>query len=509
MQTVNDIEPDPYEALARCSTSLEYHCKFFHSDTFSRPFSERHAAFFDLIDSTEQRCQIIAHRGFGKTKLCNLGIPSQKIMFNTPGEEKLIVPVSASATHAIMQTENLKREIKGNPLFREVVGEIKGDSDAKDMWTTSNGVMILPRGAGQQIRGIGYGTSRMDLGIVDDLENSEEVLSYDQRDKLKEWFMSDLLNSVDRSRDDWRIILIGTILHESSLMEDFRHDPSWTTIEIPLCDPEYNSYWPVFMDNDAIKELMAGYRHHGKIEVFYREYMNECMPREDAAFTSTYFQYYEEAEVDFSNPEIDTFILLDPAKTEKVHNDFTAIVGVSVDTMHNRVYVRDVVNRHLRPEEIYALTFDMADHLNTGVIGYEVTGLDEFIIQPMTDMMMSRGRHYELVELRARKAGEGAYKAKGSDKGKLARIGSLATYYRMGWMYHNKTCCDVLEQQLLAFPRAKYVDISDALAYFIEMMERGNRNLSDEMLDKEIERGMSSEEREYRKLEEEDEEPIY
>jgi hypothetical protein len=505
---LNPNEIDPHDALAKCKHSLEYHCRFFHPDRFNRPFSENHKAFFELMDSDVQKVQIIAHRGFGKTSLCNLGIPSQKIMFSDADKFDYIVPVSASANSSVLQSENLKREMKTNTLCMDTIGDVKGDSDAKEIWTTSNQVMVMPRGANQQIRGILYGNDRPNLIIVDDLEKSDEVMSPDQRDKLKDWFMSDLLNSIDRSRDDWRIILIGTILHESSLMEDFRHDSGWTTVEFPLCDPEYKSYWPQFMSDKAIVDLKQDYSNQGKLEVFFREYMNDSTPKENAVFQSKFFKFYEEGDIDFDNPEIDTFILLDPAKSEAVHNDFTAIVGVSIDTSNNRIYVRDIINKHLRPEQIYAYTFDMADHLKTGVIGYEVTGLNEFIIQPMRDVMMTRGQHYELIELKARSAGGGNYKASGYSKGKLARIASLATYYRMGFVYHNKNCCGVLEEQLVSFPRAKHDDVSDAFAYFIEMMDRGDRTLSEEV-DEEIEKQeMLTEEQEYRQLLREDEEPL-
>src|SRR5690606_32493389 len=61
------------------------------------------------------------------------------------------------------------------------------------------------------------------------------------------------------------------------------------------------------------------------------------------------------------------------------------------------------------------------------------------------------------------------------EKGKVARIKSLAHYYRLGLIYHNKSVTAPLEAQLLSFPRARRWDIMDAFGYLPEILERGDR----------------------------------
>jgi hypothetical protein len=151
-------------------------------------------------------------------------------------------------------------------------------------------------------------------------------------------------------------------------------------------------------------------------------------------------------------------VILDPAKTVKIHSAESAIVGVGIDKVNHKIYVRDVISRMMYPDEIYNELFGMVERLNAHVMGIEVTSLNEFIVQPLKNEMHIRGVFPQLVELKARGKKE-------------ERVAGLVPYYRQGFILHNKNCCDKLESQLLSFPRSKLWDVMDALAYIIELME--------------------------------------
>ncbi len=478
MQAQNN--PELEEILAECSVSIEKHALMFHSGRFNKPFGPRHGELFEVLDDNSvKKVLFIAHRGFGKTSLLNFALPSQYIHHPGVKDVSYIVTVSASATSAVIQSENLKMELMGSEISKAVIGDIKTDNFSKEQWTTSNGVRIFPRGNHQQIRGILFGNARPGLIVVDDLENSESVMSKEQRVKLKEWFLTDLMNAIDPAGTDWRIIVGGTILHEDALLQDLRDDSSWTKIEIPLCDDKFKSYWPMRFSDDRVKEIREGYVNQGFVEGFYREFMNISNPREDAAFRPEYFVHYNESDLDLNNaPGVDNFVIVDPAKTAKVHSDDSAIVGVASDNIKNMIYLRDCVNGKFFPNDIYRETFDMAERINARVIGIEVTGLNEFILQPFLDEMLRRGKIYEIVELKARK-GEGDYAARG--RGKEGRVAAMVSYFRTGRILLNATCSGPLESQLLAFPRSKYWDVMDAFAYFIEMRALGMRYFSSDV----------------------------
>jgi len=96
----------------------------------------------------------------------------------------------------------------------------------------------------------------------------------------------------------------------------------------------------------------------------------------------------------------------------------------------------------------------MADTLGTNAIAIEVTTLHEFIMHPFRQAAARAGAFFELIPLRS------AVK-------KEERIGGLLPFYRQGKMRHNPACCAPLEAQLLSYPRSRFDDAMDALAYMI------------------------------------------
>jgi len=461
---VESLDAETEGLIARCSVNIPLFGRTFFPQRFHRPFSKLHYDIFNLIKRPGQKKLIAAPRGFGKTSVMNMLLPAHKIIFN---EAKFIVPVSCTASAAVTQSENLKAELVSNVDLTQIFGSQKSEKWSREEWETVNGVKIFPRGAGQQIRGMLHKNSRPDLFIIDDLEDSESVLNAESRKKLWTWFHSDLLGAVDLGSKDWQVIMIGTVLHEDSLLNNLLEDPEWDSIRLSLCNDEYESNWPEFVSNEEVRELAESFKKNGDLDIFYREYRNIPISTEDSIFSSKHFLYYEETSEEFQKSlkdgKIESVILVDPAKTIKMTSDESAIVGCGVDAAANKIYVRDIVAGKFMPDEIYTHTFDMAKRLNALVIGIEVTSLNEFIMFPLQNELMRRGLGYlQIVELKAR------------DK-KEQRIKCLAPFYRQGLIFHNSRITMQLEEQLLSFPRARRFDVMDAFAYIIPMMEEGSK----------------------------------
>ena len=453
--------------LAACYAETKVFCRTIFPDRFTRPFASITDQIFTILDDPNiQKAVIAAPRGWGKTSIVNMGYPAKNILYR---DKKFIVPVSCTATQAVIQSENLKNKLKSNRLVRELFGDIESKElqFSRDLWQTSTGTMVLPRGAGQQVRGILSDDFRPDLILVDDLEDSEKVMSPDQRRKLSDWFFSDLVNVVDRSKKDWKIVVIGTILHEDSLLNSLLEDPTWYSVKIELCDDNYNSYWPDFMTTEEISALAETYANNGNLHLFHMEYRNSIIPT-NAAFQAQFFNYYSEADANLNRDRnIETVVIYDPAKTTNPSSAYTAIVGVGVDLQSRKIYVRDVINEKLHPDDQYRLAFEMCTRLNARVLGYEITGLNEFISYPIENAMKSSGLALELVPLNARGGSR--------PNSKERRVAALIPFYRQGLVYHNKNACQALESQLLTFPRSKYWDVMDCLAYVVELLDHGER----------------------------------
>lgn len=471
----NDLK----DILADCFNSTAVLAKTLFPERFELPFAEKiHNKIFEIIDDWSiQRCAIAAPRGCGKTSITNLVVPARNILFR---ESKYIVPVSCTSTQAVQQSESLKYELMTNEDIVRLFGSMKSGEFSKEQWRAENGwtpegsnrvfpgTGVMPRGAGQQIRGLLYLGFRPDLIIVDDLEDPENIDSEEMRLKKRRWFFADLCKAIARYKKDWRIIVLGTILHQDSLIARLLEDPDWESVTLELCDDNLKSNWPEFMSDKEIKREYDEAKRQGMIDVFYRENRNMAVSKETAGFKAEYFKYYEEGEEDLNNdPNSVTVVIIDPAKTVKMESAETGIVGWTCNMLNQKMYVRDCIGEKLYPDQVYDEALKMAERLNAQAIGIEVTSLEEFILQPFKNEMLRRGLHFEVIELKAR-GGQG-----GKGKGKEMRVRSLVYVYRQGLVYHNESACVALESQLLSFPHAKRWDLMDAAAYIIEILEKG------------------------------------
>jgi len=459
LETTITEKEDLKTVMGQCFKSTKTCSKVLFPERFHRPFSGLHDEIFALLDDpSKQRVAIAAPRGFGKTTIDTISYPAKKILFR---EKNFIVPVSATATSAVLQGENLKGELAANVDINALFGSMKSNQFSKESWVTASGTMVMPRGAGQQIRGLLHHRFRPDLIICDDLETSEGVRSDEQREKLLDWFLEDVCNSVDRGSKDWKIIVVGTVLHEDSLLVRLLEDPEWSSIQLSICDDNLNSNWPDFMSNEDVRDLHKSFKDKGKLDSFYREYRNIPVSTEDATFKQEFFKPYTEPELIASGnaKSLINVVIIDPAKTVKLHSAESAIVGWGIDRASQRMYVRDVDSGKMYPDELFERTFGMAERLNARVLAYEDTSLHEFITQPLENEKRLRGSSVFLLPLHARGKKEN-------------RIAQMVPYYRQGFIYHNEACCEGLEAQLMAFPRSRLWDIMDAAAYIIEVMEK-------------------------------------
>jgi len=478
-----ELDQESIDLILECEQDTELFCKVFMPERFWKPFSSLHRLLFKLLDDDSiQQLAIAAFRGFGKTTIFDTAFPAKRILYK---KSNYIIPISASRDAAIEYSENLKNELLGNEVIRNLFGSIKARDNAYDKrdpfssisWVTSTGVKVMPRGAGQQLRGRLHGMHRPDLFIIDDIEDDEAVESEERRSKLKRWFMSALRNSVEQGNPNWRIIVIGTVLHEDSLLNSLLNKdkyPSWTTVRFELCDDNYKSNWPEHMDDAAVAALASEFRSDGLLDLFYREYRNLPISLEDQGFRPEYYQYYNDAincpttfrkESDLSsNPNVVNVVLWDPARTMRKGADETAIVGIGVDNSRDLWYVRDILEGRMSPDDQLKQVFDMAERLNAMVLAPEVTGLSEYLIYPIKNEMIRRNKFYHLCEVKPRQSKTGP-----------KRSGGLIPQYRAHRVLHNKAVTGKLERVLLMWPRPESWHQIDALAGIIFALEDGSQ----------------------------------
>jgi len=474
------------ELLTACAMSTRMTAKTFFPERFHLPFAENiHGEIFKLIDDpTKNKVAIAAPRGYGKTSIVALALVARYILFRLTN---FVVYINKSHDAASLQTENLRRELVTNRTIKGLFGKVNSRSAENDFdevfskksWVAYD-TLVWPRGAGQQVRGVLFKNDRPGLIVIDDLEDPQKIENEEIRKSWYEWLYADVIKAVPRTHNNWKIVYIDTLKHEDSVLQKLLDSPEWHSIRLEACDDDFNPTAPNFMSKEMIEKEWKQHVEAGQTDVFFRELRNLPISTKDSTFKQEYFRYYNlppdklKREEDLNLLDIDlqhdnkveTVVILDPAKTVKMHSAESAIIGIGIDLTSARLYIRDIVSEKLYPDEIYDVLFGMGIKLGAKVLGIEETSLNEFIKQPIKNEMFRRGTFFELVWLKAR----GGMK-------KEHRVKELVPYYRGGYIYHNASCSNTkkLEQQLLMFPRSALWDLMDAEAYIIEMLELGER----------------------------------
>jgi predicted phage terminase large subunit-like protein len=480
------VDKEIKNILSTCSVSTKATAQTFFPERFYVPFAENvHDKIFNLVDGSANKVAIAAPRGWGKTSIVALALIARYILFR---KCEFIVYINMSHDAAALQTENLRRELTTNLAIRQFFGPIRprgvkrdevDESFSKKAWVAYD-TFVLPRGSGQQVRGVLFKNSRPGLIVIDDLEDPETIMGEVIRDKRKQWLYADVIKAVPRLHKDWKIVYIDTLKHEDALMQHLLNAPDWESVRLEACDDNFQSAAPHFVSNEDIQKEWEEHQKAGMTDVFFRELRNLPISTKDAAFQQNYFRYYGRARTEQvgendlkkidaeiqADQNIETVVILDPAKTVKIHSAESAIVGIGIDLRNARLYIRDAISEKMYPDEIYEALFGMAVRLDARVLGVEETSLNEFIKQPIKNEMLKRGKFFQLIWLKAR----------GGMKKEL-RVKELVPYYRQGYVYHNAACPTIkkLEAQLLMFPRSALWDLMDCLAYIIEMLELGER----------------------------------
>ena len=463
------LSPELQETLIECRESTESFCQILMPKLFTRPFSPKLGRIIcDAIDDdSHKHTLILAPRGIGKSTIVQAAC-IRRALFK---KSSYIVNVSASGTMAEQQSENIKDMLLTNDAIKELWGDQQSNEWAIERWTMKNKCHFFPRGYGQQLHGMNHRGNRPDLFIIDDVEDPFHMDSDDYRAKVSRWFWQSLYGCLDQSRDDWRIVIIGTMSHQDCILARIMKDekqlaaegkpPAWNVVHLALCDEAFNSTDENYMGTEAVKAMADKFRRAGELDSFYRQYMNIPIADENKIFRDEHFKYYDEHDLPKT---LEHFVIMDPAKTAKLTSADTAIVGVSFDYSSGYYYIRDIVHGKMHPDEMHARAIEMAMRLKAWGIGVEITGLNEHVTSPLKNEIIRRtGGKLKVIELHARGKKEDRIKH------------SLGALYRQGLVFHNKANSAVLENQLRFFPNSDLIDVADAVSYISEIIEKGDR----------------------------------
>lgn len=447
------------EYISRTRHSLVHTGVFFYPEAFSLKPSPLHFHLSDALINSDESTAMALPRELGKTTYVWETMVTWNILHR---RYRYMVYIASSHDKAKKAFKNVKACIKSHPMVKEMFTITKGGDTADNLEFTINGEVykISVFGAGQNLRGEKYTHFRPDLIILDDVESKEGVRSKDQRDKLMEWFTADILPLGKEART----FVMGTILHEDSLLNNLINDPildpktgkPWITMKFAVVDDHGNSNWPEKYSDDWIANKRRDLIAKGMQSTWDNEYMNQAVSRENRIFDPRQLRYYNQDQLASAmNSGMDKLICVDPGiKTEK-HHDPTAILSSAMDPLGN-IWMLDVFRDRVRKTVMLKTIEDFYIRWKPRKVYVEGVQGQQYLIQDLEDGNYGKGYPMNVEEVPPKQVRMGKN-----------RIHNLETEFderRIMVPQDAPWLLDFLDE-LVAFPKGKHEDILDVLAY--------------------------------------------
>lgn len=386
-----------------------------------------------------------AFRGFAKSTL----LEEYVIISAMFREFNFAVFIGNAYGMACERLAAVKQELTNNDGLIELFGDQHGPVWSEGEIVLANGIKMQAIGARQSMRGVKHYENRPDLALIDDLEDEEMVATKEAILKNKRWFNGTLRPALDPKG---KIRMLGTPLHPDALIEQVMKSPEWLTLRFPICYIDEfgveQATWPSRFPMAWVDKLRKQYSEDGSAVEFEQEYM--CRS-ENAALKP--FKQEMIRVVPVRSTWMAKKVIVDPART--VNERTSAQTGYVVESwIGNKLVMHEAFGRFHRPDEIVDTIFKLDEEHRPIEIAVEVNGLEEFLMQPLRNEMLKRGRSLPIVPVRA-------------PKNKIVFITGLQPFYIAGEVEHAKPLPE-LDAQLVQFPKGR-MDILNAQAYALRL----------------------------------------
>ena len=399
-----------------------------------------------------------------------------------------LIIISDSSEQAEGFLDNIRVEFEENTAIREDFGDLAGSVWRSNVLVTKTNIKIEAIGSGKKIRGRKHRNWRPDLMILDDVENDENVRTPEQRAKLDNWFKK----AVSKAGDDYTdIIYIGTLLHYDSLLANTLKNPAYRAIKYQAvisfskADDLWQQWESIYTDldnDDREREALAFFHEHQAAmlegtevlweeklsyydlmvmrlsegeSAFNSEMQNEPINPDDCIFVQEWFDFYNEAEVNFRDQAFQFFGFVDPSLGKTKKSDFSAIITLAKHKASGYMFVVDADIERRHPDRIITDVLEKEKWLRATYgrgykkLGAEVNQFQWFLKEELAKASARAGLYLPIEEVQQT-----------SDK--VMRVQTLQPDIKNKYIKFNAKHKRLLEQ-LYHFPMGAHDDGPDAL----------------------------------------------
>lgn len=436
-------------AITRQSHFMFFHFYFAHYVKYeTAPFQRElfHLTEYDDI----KNLFVCAFRGSGKSTILTMSYPVWAILGNQ--EKKFVLILCQTRSQAKQHMMNLKRELESNQLLKNDLGPFQEENDewgASSLVFSRLNARITAASTEQSIRGLRHNQHRPDLIIGDDVEDLASTKTHESRQKTYQWLTGEVIPAGDRNT---RLIIVGNLLHEDSLLMHLKRDLAEKQIEgvfkqYPLLDEKNNIAWPG--KYSSLTDVESERKKLGNEFAWQREFLLRIVSDEERVIHPEWIQKYKELP---QNREQYRKIIMgvDLAISQKSSADYTAMVSALVYGYEGtfKIYILpNPINRRLtfpqtiqQIEDLYCVNKKVHSYIDVLI---EEVGYQKAVIDQLWD------KDYRV---------EGV-KVSSDKRSRLMTISSLIQNGKIVFPEHG---CEELLRQLVNFGSERHDDLADA-----------------------------------------------
>jgi predicted phage terminase large subunit-like protein len=418
--------------------------------------AEFHKDIFRITEDTRHTLAcIVAFRGSGKSTLITFSYAIWAVL--GVQQKKFVLIICQTQAQAKQHMANLKYELEHNTLLKSDMGPFReeigvGEWAMGSLVFRNTGARITIASIDQSIRGVRHRQYRPDLIILDDIENTDSTRTFESRNKIAEWFSREIVPLGDMGT---RIMMVGNLVHEDSLMMRIKHKMDDNEINgiykwFPLIDDKGICLWPEKFDTpEKIEELRL---RVGNDIAWQQEYLLHAVSDTARAVAPEWIQYYDEPLVLKERCPLE-YAAVDLAISEKDTADYTAIVSATMTglngTKHLYIHPNPINNRVSFPDAITCMKTVGESLGENGLMFIEATGFQEGYIQQLT-----RDGFQKVVGV----------KPMTDKRSRLALTGELI---KNGTILFPRTGCELLIAQITNFGNERHDDLADAFSMLV------------------------------------------
>lgn len=444
------------------------------------PIPECHREWWNLCTSLHPFVAIAAPRGFAKSTAITHSYTLACVLFR---ERSFTLLISGTEAQAILFLNDIKNELKDNTTIHQLFGIPKFLKDAETdivvEMPDGHKFRIMAKGSEQSLRGAKWANKRPDLIICDDIEEDEQVMNKDRREKFRRWFFGALIPA--RS-DNGIVRVVGTILHMDSMLERLmpefqlqtkkralfmKYEPlkTWCDYQLPWKSIKYRAHddtfqhllWPEKKGASELKQIRENYIAQGLPEVYSQEFLNIPIDESIAFFKRGDFVSQTEQD---KTKLLRYYIASDLAISEKDRADYSAFVVGGLDE-NGILHIVNVIRDRLNGLEIVDTIFALEKMYKPEVFAIEKGQIEKAIGPFLNEEMPKRNIWPQIFPI-----------SPSVDKTQRAR--SIQARVRARGVRFDKESdwYQLFEDELTRFPRDKHDDQVDGFAYLGLILDR-------------------------------------